>query len=132
MRTSALLLAFLATPALAQSPGGVPDGPIARAQVQAAVRRQFAAMDENRDGVVSSAEFQAYRARTANAPEGDPFGHVGGHWFERADSNGDGRVTLAEAAARPLQLFDMADLNHDGVVSTSERQMASMLMGLHR
>ncbi len=125
----ALLLALpllLAAPAWAQ----VPDGPITRAQVQAALRRRFAAMDANHDGAISPAEFQAFRARTAAAPAGDPFGHVGGHWFEHADADGNGRVTPAEAAARPMRLFDMADVNHDGVVSPTERQMATALMSL--
>jgi Ca2+-binding EF-hand superfamily protein len=121
-------LILVAAPAFAQEAIG--DGPITRAQVDGAVRRQFRAMDADRNGTISRAEFEAYRARTGEGTPGDPFGHVGHHWFERADTNGDGKVTLAEAAARPNQLFNMADLNHDGVVSPSERQMASMLMGV--
>lgn len=119
---------LLALPAAAQEAIG--DGPITRAQVTAAVRRQFRAMDTDRNGTISRAEFDAYRARTGDGTPGDPFGHVGHKWFEKADANGDGRVTFAEAETRPDQLFDMADLNHDGVVSPSERQMASMLMGV--
>jgi len=129
MRLFLLLPALLlAAPIAAQEAPG--DGPITRAQVTAAVRRQFRAMDANNNGVVTRAEFEAYRARTGEGTPGDPFGHVGHKWFEKADTNGDGRVTFAEAEARPDQLFDMADLNHDGVVSPSERQMASMLMGV--
>jgi len=129
MRLPFLLLP-LAVAAAAPVGAQVPDGPITRAQVEAAARRQFNRMDANRDGAVTRAEFDAYRARTADAPAGDPFGHVGGHWFERADANNNGRVTLEEASARPLQLFDMADLNHDGTVDGSERRMAEMLMGV--
>ena len=118
-------LSGLVAPAIAQ----VPDGPITRTQVQAAVRRQFAQMDTNHDGTVTRAEFDAYRARTSRAATDDPFGHVGSHWFDRADASGNGRVTLAEAEQRPMQLFDIADLDHDGTISPQERRMAEMLMG---
>lgn len=128
------LAAALAAPAFAQSADDLPDRPIARAEVIATVKSQFAALDANHDGIVTPAEFAAYRARTGGAaPAGNPFGRIGAHWFEHCDANGDGRVTLAEAEARPLQLFDMADINKDGVVSVQERQvaMAFMKMGGH-
>jgi Ca2+-binding EF-hand superfamily protein len=122
--------AFLvAAPAFAQGAADLPDRPIARTEVIAVVKRQFAAMDANHDGIVTEAEFEAYRAHQVPG-EGGPFGHVGGHWFEHADAQGNGRVTLAEAEAHPLQLFDMADVNHDGVVSVQERKMATMMMSL--
>lgn len=120
---------FTGAQAGAQGPA-LPDRPIARQEVIAGVRRQFAAMDANHDGVVTMAEYEAYRARTANAAAESPFDHVGGHWFEHADAAGDGRVTLAEAEARPLRMFDMADADHDGVVSLQEQKMAMMLMSL--
>ena len=87
----------------------------------AGIKQQFAAMDTNHDGVVTRDEFDAYRANPAPGA-GGVFGHVGGHWFDKADAAGNGRVTLAEAEARPLQLFDMADSNHDGVVDRNEAQ----------
>ena len=126
---SACALALLAAaPAFAQD-GGFPDRPITRSEVIAGVKQQFAAMDSNRDGVVTRDEFDAYRA--AQAPSsGSMFGHVGGHWFDKADAAGDGHVTLAEAEARPLKLFDMADANHDGVVDRSEQKTAMMMMKL--
>jgi len=116
-----------AAPALAQDGDALPDRPIARSEVIAAVKQQFAAMDTNRDGVVTRDEFEAYHA--AQSPDqGGVFGHVGGHWFDKADARGDGRVTLAEAEERPLKLFDMADSNHDGIVDRSERKTAMMMM----
>ena len=124
----ACAIAFLAVaPALAQRAADLPDRPIARAEVIGVVKRQFAAMDANHDGVVTAAEFEAYHAHQAPGA-GGPFGHVGGHWFEHADQQGNGRVTLAEAEAHPLQLFDMADTNHNGVVDQQERKMAMMMM----
>ena len=127
MKTPALFATILlaATAAAAQ---GLPDRPIPRAEVIAAVKAQFARIDANRDGVVTRAEFEAYRAKQAAAGgDGNPFTHVGGHWFDHADPDGTGRVTLTQAEQHPLQLFDMADLNRDGVVSPTEARMAMAL-----
>lgn len=125
---SAAAIAMVAiSPVLAQGAEQLGTHPISRAEVVAAVKAQFAAMDTNHDGSVSPAEFDAYRANQAGR-EGGLFQHVGGHWFEKADANGDGRVTLEEAEARPLQMFDTADSNHDGVVSVEEKKVAMMMM----
>lgn len=129
MKTPLALLtaALAATGATAQA---LPDRPIQRAEVIATVKAQFQKIDANHDGVVTPAEFQAYRAKQANQGVGageSPFSHVGGHWFDHADPDGTGRVTLAMAEAHPLKLFDMADMNHDGVVSTGEAHMAMAL-----
>lgn len=106
----------------------LPDRPIQRSEVIAAVKTQFQKLDANHDGVVTPAEFEAYRTRQAAAGGDDnPFTHVGGHWFEHADPNGTGRVTLQQAQQRPLKMFDMADMNHDGVVSQSEARVALAL-----
>jgi hypothetical protein len=132
-----LLVSATCTGAAVQAQGveDLPDRPIARSEVLAVVKRQFAAMDSNRNGVVTPAEFEAYRSRTdagsaAGSSELAAFDHLGRHWFERADEDGDGRVTLREAQARPTKLFDMADTDGDGVVSRSERQVAALLMSL--
>jgi hypothetical protein len=116
----------VSVPAGAQNAGDFPDRPIARSEVVAKVKSLFGLLDANHDGIVTPAEFSAYlaRRRTAAATESNPFTHVGQHWFEHNDANGDGRVTLAEAEAHPLELFDMADINKDGVVSVQERQVA--------
>jgi len=42
--------------------------------------------------------------------------------FDMADSNHDGRVSLAEAQAMALAHFDKADKNHDGKITPDERQ----------
>jgi len=125
---TACAIALLAVaPAFAQGGVQMPDRPIARSEVIAGVKQQFAAMDANRDGVVTRDEFDAYHNAQAPGASG-LFEHVGGHWFDKADAAGDGRVTLAEAEARPLKLFDMADSNHDGIVDHSEMKTAMMMM----
>jgi hypothetical protein len=47
-----------------------------------------------------------------------------GNMFELADTNKDGKVSLAEAQSIALQHFDRADLNHDGKLTPDERKQA--------
>lgn len=179
-------------PALAQQAG--PDRraqPTTRADVTARVKERFALVDANRDGAVTRAEFDGYRAKAqaeretkrterrgemfarldANkdgqisqaefaarpdrgAMRGAAGGNVkmgmrGGHgrmghggmggwggfggpngdrradgFFAAMDTNKDGKVTLAEATAKPLAMFDRADANKDGTVTPEERRAA--------
>ncbi|TVV76156.1 EF-hand domain-containing protein [Sphingomonas solaris] len=183
---------FLATAATFSVPAmaveqGKPGGTLTRAEVQAKVQARFAAVDANRDGTVTRAEFDAHATKmkaeraakrgerrserfasldtnkdgqvsreeftAADAKRGaDGKGHGkhrgghgghrmgkggwGGHgmagWggrggedmFAAMDANKDGRVTLAEASARPLAMFDAADANKDGTVTPEERRAA--------
>ena len=52
------------------------------------------------------------------------WGGFGEKGFESADANKDGRITLAEAKAKPLARFDAADTNKDGTLSPEERRAA--------
>jgi Ca2+-binding EF-hand superfamily protein len=47
---------------------------------------------------------------------------MGGHMFEMADANKDGRVSLQEATDSAVRHFDMADANRDGQVTPDERR----------
>ncbi len=126
-------VAFTSSIALAQGQDELPDRPITRAEVRTALDQQFKAMDSNHDGQVSRDEFDAYREKQAAGEVSSPlpaFAHVGSRWFEKSDANGDGMVTPAEAAARPLKFFDMADSNQDGVLSVKERNLALSMMSL--
>lgn len=120
--------AFSAQPAPAESGIVLGERPIARVEVIAFIRKQFATMDTNHDGYVSPGEFQAFLAREdVNVSQG--IGHIGRRWFEKSDADGDGRVSIEEALSRPLQMFDIADLDSNGVVSVEEQSMAQMLLG---
>jgi hypothetical protein len=126
-------VAVSAAAALAQGRDELPDRPITKAEVRAALDQQFKAMDSNHDGKITPDEFAAYRDKQSagDTPGSLPaFAHVGGRWFEKSDVDGDGVVTPAEAAARPMKLFDMADSNSDGVISLKERQLAISMMSL--
>jgi hypothetical protein len=126
-------VALTSSVAFARGGDDLPNRPITRAEVRSVLDRQFKAMDGNHDGRISRDEFDAYRAKQAagdTAATLPAFAHVGSRWFDKADDNGDGVVTPAESAARPLKFFDMADGNGDGVISLKERQTAMAMMSL--
>ena len=101
----------------------------------------FDRLDANRDGAISRDEFAKGRevriekriVRNDGAPGARPMGMrhgggrgMGGGMMRMADSNNDGRVTLAEAEAAALRHFDMMDVNRDGRVTPEERQQMRM------
>lgn len=97
--------------------------------------KRFAKLDKDGNGQISREEFAARGDRGEGRGKG-----MRGHWrhhgggmgrfgnFAMMDTNKDGRVTLAEASARPLAMFDAADTNHDGTVTPEERQAARAAM----
>ena len=110
----------------------------------------FERLDSNRDGAISRAEWDANAAQrqqrvAARDRNGDGRPDVrrfhggggmhslGGHMFEMADANKDGRVTLQEAQAAALRHFDMADANRDGQITPDERrQVRERMRSQHR
>lgn len=109
----------------------------------------FERLDSNRDGAISRAEWDAHAAQrqqriAAHDREGDGrrdgrrfhgggMHSLGGHMFEMADANKDGRVTLQEAQAAALRHFDMADANRDGQITPDERrQVRERMRAQHR
>ena len=120
----------IASTAFAQE---IPDRPVHRNEIVTAAKRQFAAIDANHDGIITREEFARFRASPAGrvaAATSNPFEHVGGHWFDHADPDGTGRVTLSMAEQRPLTMFDQADINRDGVLSVEELKLARAVMAL--
>ena len=109
----------------------------------------FERMDGNRDGAISRAEWDAHAAqreqrvaarnrdgdgrRDGRRSAGGGMHALGGHMFEMADANKDGRVTLQEAQAAALRHFDMADANRDGQITPEERrQVRQRMRAQHR
>lgn len=148
---AAFLSTALTAPALAQNPQAA----IARTAIEAQIKANFARSDTNKDGAVTRAEADAGRKIAMDAQFGAQFsaldadknGSVSRAEFisanervlnaaiakqgaaEKAfaadDLNGDGKVSYAEAASRPLREFDAIDTNHDGSLTLAERQTAT-------
>lgn len=124
-----LTLAALGLAGAAQAGLQLGERPITRSEVITVAKKQFVEMDANRDGSVSPDEFERYREKqNAEPDQGRGLTHIGRSWFDKCDENGDGRISQAEAVARPVGLFDMADVNRDGVASLSEQQMAMIFI----
>jgi len=103
--------------------------PISRTEVISVARSQFTEMDANKDGWISREEAERYREIQNARPDGGRgLTHIGRSWFDKCDTNGDGRVSREEAVARPLMLFDTADVNRDGVASLNEQAMATLFV----
>jgi len=105
----------------------------------------FDRLDTNHDGNISRQEFMAAQQMREqrviimrSGADAGPMGMrmhgmgggmgFGGRLFDMADTNHDGRVSLAEAQAAALAHFDRADLNHDGTLTPEERQQAHQMM----
>lgn len=96
--------------------------------------QMFTAIDTDKNGQISRAEFDAHHANMDKmAGHGGP-GHDGKRGmgkgmakmdlFTTADTNNDGKVTLAEANGRALSMFDKADADKNGTVTPEERKAA--------
>jgi Ca2+-binding EF-hand superfamily protein len=105
--------------------------------------QMFDRLDTNKDGAISRDEFaKGHEQRVerrivlnerhaAPGAPGTPHegmrmhrfgGMMGGHMFDMADANKDGRVTLQEATDAAVRHFDMADANRDGRITPDERR----------
>jgi Ca2+-binding EF-hand superfamily protein len=90
----------------------------------------FARLDANRDGMISREEFSQPRAgmergeRRALRGErrGRGAGGFGPRAFTRLDTDGDSRISLAEATQGRLRAFEQTDGNRDGRISPEERR----------
>lgn len=91
--------------------------------------------DISRDGKVTRAEFDAimtkhFQSAAAGAPaitlaaftadQQTRFRDMNDKMFKRLDKDGDGKLSLAEFAGPPLNMFARLDRNHDGVVTADE------------
>ena len=92
--------------------------------------KAFAAMDSDRNGQVSKAEFDSFassdRAKALRhlAAVRMAGARMGNRWFDRADGNHDGKVTLDEAQSSAMAIFDRVDADHNGTVTPEERRLS--------
>jgi len=112
-----------------------PIGDVTRAQMQAEAKRVFDMADVDKDGAMSAAEFGKRMAAVLNrAPPGSKGAptkkqaqallNAARAAFNKVDSNGDGKLSLAEASRRPLAAFDMMDADRDGILTVAEKAAA--------
>jgi hypothetical protein len=100
------------------------DGVVTRAEFDAGRTAQFTRLDTNNDGQLTREEQRAGRGE-----RGGPGGHRGGNHHRGgppgdmmgADANHDGNITRDEFLARPIEMFNRLDANHDGIIQASER-----------
>ena len=94
------------------------DGLISRSEAAALPRiaKHFDQIDANRDGQVSFEELRAFHA----AHRGDH----GKKMLKLADTDGDGKLSKAEALAAAAARFDRADANKDGFLTVEEMKAA--------
>ncbi|MCJ8191571.1 hypothetical protein [Sphingomicrobium aestuariivivum] len=124
-----------------------PQGDMTRADVEARTAEHFSHLDENGDGLVTTAEMEAMHAKRMErmaerraerrAERQERAGERGKHRMERTaerraerharrfaamDANSDGAVSLAELQAKAFERFDKADADGNGVVTEAERK----------
>jgi len=92
------------------------DGMISREEAKALPRllKDFDAIDANHDGQITADELRAFhQARRAERQA---------ERWKKLDTDGDGRISRAEAQAAPrlAELFDQLDANKDGFLTPDE------------
>jgi Ca2+-binding EF-hand superfamily protein len=131
----ALTLSLVASAGSAQSFPGAP-GNFDR------VEEQLRAADKNGDGSVSRSEYRQQRAAQWSSldRDGDGFfskddlpSFLQSRWDgeriadlrRQFDRNGDGRISRTEFVDGPMPGFDLADANHDQLVTEAEMKVAA-------
>ncbi len=92
------------------------DDTITRDELSPVAEKRFARFDGDEDGVVTSAEIDAYLMRRVERRRD--------HILSRFDTDADGNVTLTELDASITDMFERADADDDGQLSREEARSA--------
>jgi hypothetical protein len=126
LATIALGATIIATQAVAQADGGSRGGwmqqDMTRQQAQQMAGQMFQRFDTNHDGVLTRQEAEQAASQ---------FGRRGSRMLDRMFGDAQS-LTLQQAEAQALARFDAQDVNHDGIVTASERQQAREAMRTQR
>ncbi|MGZ5046604.1 MAG: EF-hand domain-containing protein [Usitatibacter sp.] len=99
------------------------DGMISKDEAKALPRilEHFDEIDANHDGQITADEMRAFHAKM----RGEKGRHHGG-MLKKLDTDGDGRISRAEAQAAPRLAahFDEIDANKDGFITMDEMKAA--------
>jgi hypothetical protein len=87
------------------------DGKVTRSEFDTIVAKEFARASGG-GATLTLAQFSAEQAAR--------FRDMNAGMFKRLDSDGDGKLSLAEFAASSERMFDRLDKNHDGVITPEE------------
>jgi Ca2+-binding EF-hand superfamily protein len=95
------------------------DGMLSRDEAKALpmISKHFDEIDTNHDGQLTADELRAFHQKM----HGERQAKAGAR-FKKLDTDGDGRISKAEAQAAPrlAQHFDEIDANHDGFITPDE------------
>ena len=100
------------------------DGKVTRAEVEQALKSQFAVVDRNNDGILDQQEMQAENDRR--------YGAAGTGFSPLIDWNRDSRVDFTEFATTTRSLFEEMDKDRNGVLEGSELRVPPMRRGGRR
>jgi hypothetical protein len=95
------------------------DGTVTQAEIDAFRAARFAAADANGDGGLDSEELATWRRSEMQARMAERAERL----LAERDANGDGKLQIAELD-RPRATFGRADTNEDGVLSREEAEAA--------
>lgn len=98
------------------------DGKLTQAEIDAFRAARFAAADTNGDGAIDKDELAALRLQEMQARAGNQAARM----LDRMDGNGDGKLSASEMPGEGMgaQLFARADSDKDGAISKAEAEAA--------
>jgi Ca2+-binding EF-hand superfamily protein len=94
------------------------DGRLSKEEAQMPEAR-FAKLDANQDGFITKEEFQSAKAKKA-----EKHAKFAARMFQKVDTDGNGKLSRAEAQAHTDALFQRLDANGDKVVTKEELKAA--------